>query len=75
MTTIANVTRLPTASRTYIDIRGKGARWSVDLVTPIPGQKPLRTTLKAVAGPRDVAERVATETAALMERPFGKPAA
>jgi len=63
-----NVTRLPTASETFITIRKARGGWAVVLETPCPGE-PLRTALYRAAD-RETAFAKGQEVAARMQRPF-----
>lgn len=40
-----NVVKLPTASPTRVEVRRAGKAWAVQLVTPVDGGKPIRTTI------------------------------
>lgn len=68
---MTNIVRLPSAATSYIQLRKSGARWSVELVTPMPG-KPLRTPL-ATCGHFDTAVAFAKETAEKKKRPLRLP--
>ena len=66
---MSNVIHLPTRAASYYTIRVSGRAWAVDLVTPVEGQRPLRTRLarfalrqEAIAHGRDAAKRT--------QRPF-----
>lgn len=66
---MSNVIRLPTASTSYFTIRKTARGWAVQIVTPIEGLRPLRTTL-AVYADRDGAIAYGRNHAALIHRPF-----
>ena len=70
-----SVTTLPTASPSFITVRKFRAAYCVDLVTPIDGMKPIRTTL-AMFAREEAAIENATLVAGQMKRPLklrGKP--
>lgn len=64
----ADVTRLPTAPRSFITIRKARGGWQVVLATPI-GARPLRTALYQAAD-RETAVAKAQEVATRIQRPF-----
>lgn len=65
----SNVIPLPTRATSYYTIRVSGRAWAVDLVTPIEGQRPLRTRL-ARFGTRIEAIAHGRDAAARTHRPF-----
>lgn len=70
---MTNVLQLPSAAKSYIEVRKSGARWAIEIVTPMPG-KPLRTVL-ATCGDFDTAAAFAKETADKQKRPLQLPKA
>jgi hypothetical protein len=64
-----NITKLPSAAVSYYTVTKRGKGWSVVLVTPIEGMKPIKTALYACAN-RDAAIAHGNQVAARMMRPF-----
>lgn len=63
-----NVTKLPTATTSYITVRKNRGEWDVILATPAPG-KALRTRLYSMSD-KDMAYHMGQKTAARLFRPF-----
>ena len=66
---MTNVAKLPTAAVSYYTVQRMGRNWSVVLVTPVEGMRPLKTRLR-VWGDRESAVADAKVTAERMQRPF-----
>lgn len=66
------ITKLPTATKSFIAVRKAGRVWVVEIVTPCEGAKPLRT---AVMRASDLSDAVAyaKSSAARMHRPLKLP--
>lgn len=64
-----NVTKLPSAAVSYYTVHKRGKGWSVVLVTPIEGMKPLKTALYT-SPDRGEAVEYGKQVAARMLRPF-----
>lgn len=65
---MSNVTKLPTASPSYVTVRKRGGGWDVMLVTPCPGRA-IKTRLISTSD-EAMAYEQARETAARIFRPF-----
>lgn len=65
---MTNVSKLPTAAKSYFTVRNAGLHYNVVLVTPCPG-KNLHTVLCRF-GDREDAVLYAKERASEMHRPF-----
>lgn len=63
-----NVVRLPTAATTFITVRRVGRGWAIELVTPCPGAKPLRTVVARSNSPSAAVDHALT-TGERMHRP------
>ncbi|MFC3725458.1 hypothetical protein [Neoaquamicrobium sediminum] len=68
----ASVTKLPTASASYITVRRGGRLWRVVLETPCGRKQPLRTFLAGFGSAYEAAD-YARQTANRMHRPLRLP--
>ena len=68
---MTQITRLATAAPSFFQVRKAGRRWSIEIVTPIPG-KQLRTAL-AKTDDYEAAVAFAREAAERQQRPLKLP--
>jgi hypothetical protein len=64
-----NVVILPTAPKTFIQVRKGRRNWLVQIVTPCEGERPLCTTIASSPDAQSAIE-YGRETAQRMQRPF-----